>query len=103
MLSQQRELFRRWRRLEPDAASVFYAVRFAQRCDLMQPRLRECVRQISAAAISALISRNELRPVARQHRHEVLTSAVAQVQHTAPQPGGARGASGPDDLFDLIR
>src|SRR5438874_11259853 len=102
MLVQEWKLLgRRWR-LELDSAAIADAMNLAKPRYLLHWRLAEPRRQVCTLAVSALVPRDQLRPVRRQHGHEVLARALTQVQHPAPNRGGPRCARRLDDRLDSV-
>src|SRR5256885_5026554 len=103
MLVQEWKLLgRRWR-LELDSAAIADAMNLAKARDILHWRLAEPRWQVSALAVRALVPRDQLRPVRRQDGHEVLASALTQVQHPAPNCGCPRCARRLDDRLDSVR
>src|SRR5713226_5592722 len=103
MLSQQRKLFGWWRGLQPDGSAITHLVELAEPRHLSHRRRGEGGRQVRAVSVHALVPRHELRPVALEHGHEVLSGAWAQVQHAGPDAGGPCFACRFDHRLDLLR
>ena len=66
MLSEERQLLRWWRRLKLDGPAIADAVESAQPGDLFEGRVGQGRWQVLAIEVSALVSRNQLRPVLRE-------------------------------------
>src|SRR5713226_7346122 len=102
MLIEQGQLLGRWWRFQLDLAAIADVVQLAQPGYLAHRLLRERRRQVGPTSIRRLIAWDQLRPVFREHAHEVLARAVAQVQHAAPKAGRPSRARGLDDRLDAI-
>src|SRR5712692_571884 len=102
MLSEQRQLlgWRRW--LQTDDPAIRHAMNGSEPGDLLHRRFAERGGEVLAIEVSTLVSRHQLWPLLRKHRHEVLARAVAEMQHARPEVGGAGGSCGFDHCFEPI-
>src|SRR6478609_963628 len=88
--AEQGELLRCGWRFQDDPPPVGYHVERFEPGDGLHGGLAVGGREIGSLAVGLLVARHELWPVAAEDRHEMLACPVLEVEHSGPEPGGAR-------------